>query len=120
MVSSNFTQISHQWSRIEIGYIGSEAGVNPDDMNSHFVVGNGIGAGDGQIQPTEKWQRQRSIAPTRAMYGSEQAIHISVIVDSKITHPTEFQLKRTEALVEVLSRRFDIGPALIHYPENWW
>jgi len=130
VISSNVARTSRHWDCIEIGYSGTKAGnikqlaslnglVNPEDINCHFVICNGLGAGDGQIQPTGKWQRQWSITPARTMYGSEQTIHICVIADSKITHPTDFQIKRTEALVETLSRRFDIQPASIYYPDNW-
>lgn len=72
--------------------------------------------------------------------GSERTIHICVIANDKDTRPvgnstignmiqkgkisngarpTDFQIKRTEALVEALSRRFNIRPGYIHYPDNW-
>ena len=72
--------------------------------------------------------------------GSEQTIYICVIADDKVTRPvrnstmgniiqkgkitngarpTDFQIKRTEALVEGLSRKFNIRPEYIHYPDNW-
>jgi hypothetical protein len=131
VISSNVAQTSRYWDRIEIGYSGTKAGnikqlaslnglVNPENINCHFVICNGLGAGDGQIQPTEKWQRQWSIATGQTWYGSKQTIHINVIADGKITYPTDFQIKRTEALVEALSRRFDIQSESIYYPDNWW
>lgn len=130
VISSNIMRTSRHWNSIEISYSGTKAGnikqlaslnglVDPNDINCHFVICNGLGAGDGQIQPTEKWQRQWPIAPAQTRYISEQTIHIYVIADSKISHPTDFQIKRTEALVEVLSRRFDIQPESIYYPYNW-
>lgn len=128
-ISSNIVQPGRRWNRIEISYssakpIGidnrfSRSGLlNYDVLNYHFIVWNGLIGGDGQIESTEKWQRQLSIMPGRTWYGSEQTIHIGVITDGKIAYPTNFQIKRTETLVEALSRRFDIQSASIYYPDN--
>lgn len=92
---------------------------SPEDINCHFVICNDLGAGDGQIQPTEKWQRQWSIIPEQTWYGSSQTIRICVIADDKTIRPTNFQIKRVEALVEKLSRKFNIQPEYIYYPSNW-
>ncbi len=130
VISPNAAQTSRNWDCIEISYSGTKAGnikqltslnglVNPEDINCHFVICNGLGAGDGQIQPTEKWQRQWLIAPVRTRHGSEQTIHIRVIADNKSAYLTDFQIKRLEMLVEVLSRTFGIQPASIYYPDNW-
>ena len=130
VISSDVTRTRRRWNCIKIRYSGTKAGnikqlaslngmVNPEDINCHFVICNGLGDGDGQIQPTEKWQRQWAIASDLTSYGSEQTIHICVIADNKIARPTNFQIKRTEALVEELSRKFDIQSALIYYPDNW-
>ena len=130
VISANAVKASSHWNSIEISYSDSKAGnikqlaaldglANPEDINCHFVICNGLGGGDGQIQPTEKWRRQWSIAPARASYGSERTIRICVIADNKSAYPTDFQVKRVESMVEVFSRTFDIGPALIYYPDNW-
>ncbi len=118
-----------------------ESRIENQESRCHFVVCNGSIGHDGQILPTEIWQRQcpphqlyqcgqsqtgdsqrsigggqlvRSKTPT-----SEQTIYIRVIADDKVTRPTDFQIKRTEALVEGLSRKFNIRPESIHYPDNW-
>ncbi len=111
----------------------------------HFIVCNGSIGHDGQILSTEIWQRQ---CPPHQLHQSghsqtgrsEQTIYICVIADDKVTRPvrnstmgniiqkgkisngarpTDFQIKRTEALVEGLSRKFNIRPESIHYPDNW-
>jgi hypothetical protein len=118
------------WNRIEIYYSGTKSGsieqlaslgglASPTDINCHFIICNGLGGGDGQIQPTERWQRQWSVIPGPTRYGSEQTIYICVIADGKTTHPTDFQIKRTEILVEKLSGKFSILPASIYYPSDW-
>jgi hypothetical protein len=129
-ISSQATQSHYRWNCIEIYYSNTKAGnleqlaslsglANPEDINYHFVICNGLGADDGQIQPTEKWQKQWSIVPGQTWYGSSQTIRVCVIADGKTTHPTNLQVKRIEALVETLSRRFNIQPKYIYYPSNW-
>jgi hypothetical protein len=118
------------WNCIEIYYSGTKAGnveqlvslsglACPEDINCHFVVCNGLGGEDGQIQATEKWQRQWSIIPGRTLYGTGQTIRICIIADGKDARPTDSQRKRTEALVERLQRKFDIKPNSIYYPNDW-
>jgi len=123
-------QFPGRWNCIEIYYSGTKAGnieqlaslnglASPEDINCHFCICNGLGGSDGQIQPTEKWQRQWSIIPSRTWYGTSQTIRICIIADGKTVRPTDFQIKRTEALVEGLCRKFDIQPESIYYPSDW-
>ena len=95
--------------------------------------------GGGQLV-RDKTPTSRSSWRSSPEPGSEQTIYICVIADDKDTRPvsnsttgnmiqkgkisngarpTDFQIKRTEALVEALSRRFNIRPGAIHYPDNW-
>ena len=130
VISLRVAQSANRWNFVEIYYSGTKAGnveqlvslgglACPEDINCHFVVCNGLGGGDGQIQPTEKWQRQWSIIPGQTWYGSGQTIRICVIADGKDTCPTDSQRKRTEALVEQLQRKFDIQRDCIYYPNDW-
>jgi hypothetical protein len=129
-VSSRAAQSPDRWDSIEIYYSGTKAGnieqlaslsglASPEDIDCHFVICNDLGGGDGQIQPTEKWQRQWSIIPGRTWYGSGQTIRICVIADDKAARPTGLQIKRIEALVEGLSRKFGIKPEYVYYPNSW-
>ncbi len=130
VLSSRAAQTSSRWSRIEIYYSGTKAGnieqlaslsglASPENINCHFVICNGLGGGDGQIQPTEKWQEQWSIILDPTWRGVGQTIRLCVIADGTITPPTDCQIKRTEALVEGLSKKFNIQSASIYYPGNW-
>ena len=83
-------------------------------VNCHFVICNGRVGHDGQIEPTEKWQYQSLVE-----HYSKQTIRICVIVDDKAKIPTDFQIKRAEALVEKLCRKFNIQPESIRYPDDW-
>ena len=139
-IRSHADQLPGRWSRIEIYYSGTESGnietafgkssdvgadehINPvrdtkekvsNGVNCHFIICNGRVGHDGQIQPTEKWQQQSLVS-----HHSKQTIRICVIVDDKAKTPTDFQIKRTEALVEGLCRKFHIQPESIRYPADW-
>jgi hypothetical protein len=129
-IVSRAAQSPQRWNSIEICYSGTRAGnieqlasltglAGPEDINYHFCVCNGLGGGDGQIQTSERWQRQWSIIPGRTWYGSSQTVRICVIADGKTVHPTDCQAKRTEALVEGLCRKFNIPPESIYCPGDW-
>jgi hypothetical protein len=129
-VSSRSAQSPGRWNCVEIYYSGTKAGnieqlaslnglADSEDINCHFVICNGLGGSDGQIQPSEKWQRQWSIIPSRTWYGSAQTIRICIIADGKTARPTDFQMKRTEALAEGLCRKFGIQPEYVYYPNDW-
>ncbi|MHC4463489.1 MAG: peptidoglycan recognition protein family protein [Planctomycetota bacterium] len=130
-IMSRAAQSSGRWNYIEIYYSGTKAGnigqlaslsglADSKDINCHFVVCNGLGGGNGQIQTTEKWQRQWSVIPGRAWHGNGQTIRICVIADGKTARPTDFQIQSIEALVEALDRKYDILPESICYPSDWW
>ena len=129
VISSRAAQSPDRWNCIEIYYSATKAGnieqlaslsglASPEDINCHFCLCNGLGGDDGQIQPTEKWQRQWSIIPGRTWYGSSQTIRICIIADGETARPTNLQIKRTEALVEALRRKFNIQPEHIYYPND--
>jgi hypothetical protein len=128
-IISRAAQSPDRWNRIEIYYSGTNSGnieqlaalsglASPDDLNCHFCLCNGRGGGDGQIQPTEKWQRQWSVIPGRTSYGSSQTIRICVIADGKTSRPTDCQIKRIQVLVEELCKKFRISPESIYYPSD--
>ena len=125
-ISSHADQSTNNWNSIEIYYSGTKTGnieqlaslsglVNPDDIDCHFCLYNGFGGSDGQIQTTEKWQKQ-SLATSA---GSNKTIRICIIADGKTKHPTDCQLKRIQVLVEALCKKFHIQFSSIDYPSEW-
>jgi hypothetical protein len=129
-IASQACQSPDRWSRIEIYYSGTKAGnieqlasmsglVSPEDLNCHFVVCNGLGGNDGQVQSTARWQRQWSVEPGKTWYGSSQTIRICAIADAADAGPTNCQIKRIESLVERLCRKFRIKPDSVYYPGDW-
>lgn len=129
-VLSRAAQSPERWNSVEVFYTGTKAGnieqlaslsglAGPEDLNCHFVIGNGLGAADGEILVTEKWQRQWSAIPGGSWFGSGQTIRIAVVSDGVDKPATGSQVRRTEALVEALYRKFDLHPEQVYYPNNW-
>ena len=129
-IFSRTVQSSGRWNRIEIHYSGTRAGnieqlasvngmANPEELNCHFCLCNGNGGSDGQIQTTEKWQKQLSAVPGQTWFGNGRTIRICLVADGRITYPTDCQIKRLQVLVEALCKRFQIEPSAIDYPSDW-
>ena len=129
-IYSRVAQSSNNWNRIEIYYSSTKSGnieqlaslnglANPKDINCHFCLYNGFGGNDGQIQPTEKWQKQWSAIPDTTWSGNDKTIRICIIADGKTTYPTDCQLKRIQVLVEALCKKFHIQFTSIDYPSEW-
>jgi len=127
---SRAPQSPHRWNSIEIYYSGTAAGNikqlaalsglrSPEEVNCHFCICNGLGGGDGQIQTTERWQKQWSVTPDRTWYGSSQTIRICLIADGKNKPLTDCQIKRLESLVELLCRKFNIPADAVYFPGDW-
>ncbi|MHC4628791.1 MAG: hypothetical protein ACYTDV_17575, partial [Planctomycetota bacterium] len=130
VISTRQIQSPNRWNRIEIYCSGTRGGNiqrlislkglrNPKDANFHFCLCNGSGDLDGQIQPTEKWQKQRSAIPGGGWYGSAQTIRICVVADGKTSRVTDNQMKRLQVLVEALCKKFSIGRQSISFPSDW-
>lgn len=129
-IASKAVQSTDRWNRIEVYYSGTKSGnieqlaslegfSGPDYINCHFCLYNGFGGTDGQIQPTEKWQKQWPAAPENNPYGGERTIRICVVADGTTVGPTDCQIKRIQVLVEELCRKFGIMPQSVYYPSDW-
>lgn len=129
-ICSRVVQAPARWESIEVYYSGTNAGnieqlaslsgvASSDDINCHFVVCNGLGGSDGQIQASEKWQEQWSVIPDHTWYGSSRTIRICLVADGKSVRPTNSQIKRTEALIEAVAMKFSVPASQIFYPANW-
>jgi hypothetical protein len=122
-VQSKACQAPDRWASIEIFFSGTKGGslqqpTGAIDMNCHFVICNGAGAGDGEIQTTEQWQKQWSIQASRTWQGSDRTIRICLIGDGVSTLPTDYQLKRLEMLLEALCRKFRIPADSVYLPTD--
>jgi len=122
-VRSKACQSPHRWNSIEIYFSGTEGGslqnpVRGIDQNSHFVICNGLGDSNGEIQATENWEQQWSIRPNRTWQGTDKTIRICLIGNGVTTLPTDCQLKRLEMLLEALCRKFSISAKSVYLPSD--
>lgn len=126
---SQASQSPRRWDSIEIFFSGSRGGnmarlaeahglPDTDHLNCHFVLCNGVGAGDGEIQTTGSWQVQRSARTGATSQGGPRTIRICLIGNGVSALPTDYQLKRLEMLLEALCRRFHIVPDAVYLPRD--
>ena len=122
VVRSEICQPPNRWDSIEISFSGTQGGTvsrfAAADLNCHFLLCNGNAGHDGEIQTTERWRKQWSIPPSRTWQGSERTIRICLVGDGCSTLPTDYQLKRLEALLEALCRRFHIQANAVYLPSD--
>ena len=120
---------SSQWHSIEIAFSGTKGGNlqrlaaarglgDPENLDCHFLVGNGIGANDGEIQTAENWLNQRSIRVGTDRQGDERTIRVCLVGNGVSSLPTDYQLKRLEMLLESLCRKFNISPDAVYLPRD--
>lgn len=126
---SRACQAPNRWNSIEIFFSGTQGGSlhqlaalqgsgDTANLDYHFVICNGNDNADGEIQATEKWQKQWSIKPNPTWQGSERTIRICLIGDGVSVTPTDYQLKRLEMLLESLCRKFRIRAESVYLPQD--
>jgi hypothetical protein len=129
-VSSKIEQFSDRWNAIEIFYNCHKSDYikktnqenelqNHINDDYHFALCNGLNGGDGIIITTEKWQIQQSAIHYTNKISNEKTIRICIIKKNNLAEQSEYQEKRLEELIEELSRRFNISPKEVYYPERW-
>ncbi len=124
-------QDPHRWERIEIRYGNhrdfqagpSESGTKCEGANCHFIICGGYLGNHGQIQSTAKWLSQfvfgrNSEYRPGQIDDTGQIICICIATNDESTPPTDLQMRRAQALVEELCRRFRIDPQAVRYPNS--
>ncbi len=75
----------------------------------HFVIGNGSGSKDGEIEVGERWTKQIHGAHTANMDTNRIAIGICLVGNFEEEHvPTQNQMKSLISLINYLSNRYHI------------
>ncbi len=106
-----------RWKAVYVHHSGTPRGnaatlvapAQTGGCGDHFVVGNGDGAVDGEIQFTQRWNLQQPADPAPGTARVDPScISICVVGDFDRTAPTPTQLKRLEHLVQTLQERFRI------------
>lgn len=129
IIKSEAPQSSGSWNCIEILYSGTKAGNveqlaslaglrSVEDLDFHFVICNGLGGQDGNIESTHRWQKQWPVYSNSGNNASG-TIRICVIADGTSLLASNSQIRRVEALVDRLSRQFSVESDSIYYPNNW-
>jgi hypothetical protein len=101
--TGNYDQIDREHRKI-LGY---------DGCGYHFVIGNGAGSADGQIEVAQRWDNQKQgvhCRNARSHEMDEYGIGICLVGDLDQQPPTPRQVAATQALVGYLSQRYRIEP----------
>lgn len=88
-----------------------------DGIGYDFVIGNGKGSGDGQVEVTFRWRKQVAGAHcggTPNNWANESAIGVCLIGDFTKTRPTYSQMVALKRLVRFLKDRYDIPVSRIY------
>ena len=70
----------------------------------HFLIGNGIDAGDGEIEIGPRWQKQQAGGHVKNHLINQTAIGICLIGNFEKTHPSKKQLAAFTQLMDWLQR----------------
>jgi len=116
----------NRWNYIYIHHSASPAGSaetlkgNDSMMADHFVIGNGEGAGDGEIQMGLRWKQQ--LPPGQipgAEYIDRSCLSICLVGDFSQTKPSETQKRQLVQLVTALQARLHIPASRVSlFPQS--
>lgn len=105
-----------RWKYIYVHQTGTATGNSltlasaPGGLGDHFVIGNGLGCPDGQIQMCQRWMNQTSpAAPAGAQSIDPACISIGLVGNFSLAAPTETQVRRLAQLVIALQSQLGIG-----------
>ena len=104
--SGNYDQIDAEHRKI----------LGIDGCGYHFVIGNGNGSGDGQIEVAQRWTNQKQgvhCRNARTHDVDEYGIGICLVGDLDKEPPTPRQIAAAKALVAHLSSRYNIAQARV-------
>lgn len=79
----------------------------------HFVIGNGHGMNDGDIEPTFRWKQQMQGAHAGVSDYNQHGIGIVLVGNFEESSPTKAQLASVKRLVRVLAKEYEIGATQI-------
>ena len=78
-------------------------------MGDHFLIGNGAGAADGEVQMSPRWHQQLPpLPPAGAGEVNGRCISICLVGDFARTRPTTAQLQQLGQLVGKLQAQYSI------------
>lgn len=83
-----------------------------DECGYHFVIGNGSGSGNGQVEVGPRWPKQKwgAHAKTADNKYNEFGIGICLVGNFDVTRPTPRQQQELSRLVAYLMKTYNIPP----------
>jgi hypothetical protein len=105
-----------RWRYIYIHQSGSPQGsaaalTGPEGLGDHFVIGNGEGSANGELEIGTRWTNQQPpLAPAGANSIDPNCISICMVGDFHQNLPTPAQLQKLQQLVVTLQSKYHIGP----------
>lgn len=111
---------SGRWQSIYIHHSGGISGSaqslaeSPNGLADHFVIGNGDGCNDGEVQIGQRWIQQQSPGRSLPDYVGPDSISICLIGDFNQARPTPTQQRRLVQLVSVLQGKLHIPRSRVH------
>ena len=86
-----------------------------DGIGYHFLIGNGKGMDDGEIQSTFRWREQIHGAHAKSPNNeyNEYGIGICLVGNFEDTDPSDAQLASVKRLVSVLKREYQLTDAQV-------
>ncbi len=104
-----------RWRYIYVHQTGTPAGnaltvgEAGEGMGDHFLIGNGDGCFDGEIQVGQRWAQQKSaIAPRGVTHLEDSCVSIAIVGDFDRGLPTAAQSRRLSQLIVALQSRLRI------------
>jgi hypothetical protein len=105
---SNWKYIYVHHSKTAVGS-ASLLGERTGGLADHFLIGNGQGAFDGEIQISRRWDEQtHALPPAGASKLDPSSISICVVGDFDKSLPTPVQMRALNQLVAALQSRMNI------------
>src|SRR4029077_2248727 len=89
-------------------------GLGCEECGYHFIIGNGTGSADGQIEVARRWSEQKHGVHSRNGKHpdvNEYGIGICLVGDLDEAPPTPRQIAAAKALIAYLSTRYEIAQA---------
>ena len=82
-----------------------------DELGYHFVIGNGTGSADGEVEVGSRWPKQKHGAHAKVEGHPEYndvGVGICLVGNFDVTHPSENQMASLARLIRFLTSRYNI------------
>jgi hypothetical protein len=94
-------------------------GESAEGLPDHFVIGNGDGCDDGEVQVAQRWNHQKGAGRVEGLKSIDSScISICLVGDFNRARPTPTQLLRLTQLVGALQTRCGVPAAGVRFLEG--